>query len=69
MGLTLRSKAWRRRGGGHRCGDLDCSLCGEQNRAEQVENERRIAERRTLRGWRWLKHFLGIDLWVERRQS
>jgi hypothetical protein len=31
--------------------------------------ERRKEERRILRGWRWLKHFLGIDRWIERRQS
>jgi hypothetical protein len=68
MGLTRSSKYGRRRGG-YCCSDLNCILCGERNRAEKMEKERRIEERRTLHGWRWLKHFLGISQWIERRQS
>jgi len=32
-------------------------------------SEARISERRIARGWRWLKHALGIDGCVERRKS
>lgn len=76
MGLTLASKYGRRRGGGYRCDDLDCPLCGDRNRADarkreerQQEKERRREERRSLHGWRWLKHFLRLDGSSERRNG
>jgi hypothetical protein len=47
----------------HWCDNANCPLCAEFHRMI----ERRSEERRTLRGWRWLKHFLGIDQWLERR--
>jgi hypothetical protein len=28
-----------------------------------------LKERRILRGWRWLKHFLGIEGCIERRKN
>lgn len=60
MGLTLRSRSRRR--GGFRCKDLDCPLCGERNRIQQLKVERRKQERRLAmhHGWNWLKSFLGI---------
>jgi len=69
MGLTLFSRGAGRRRGVSRCAYLYCPICGERNRAEKLEKERRISERRTLHGWRWLKHFLGIDQWIERRRA
>lgn len=65
MGLTSVSRSRNRRRGGYRCKDLNCILCGERNR----EEERRRAERRSLKGWKWLKHFLGLDGTSERRAS
>jgi hypothetical protein len=71
VGITLRSKPGRRGyyAGGYNCHSFECPICGPRNREEKAAKERRIAERRQLHGWRWLKHFLGIDQWIERRRA
>ena len=50
------------------CGE-DYTICLQQRVQCGQCSLKESQERRTLHGWRWLKHFLGIDQWIERRQN